>query len=214
MMREENSLKRSALTPLLLLLLALPACSDDDVVPSTDSTPITDAGDDTSSAGDAAPGDLDTTCPSQAPATGSPCTTAGLRCGYGDDPRCGMILECLGESWVVAFELDCGGVSGTCPAAQPASFCPTEVGAVCRYDATLCSCQAVCSGRRPPPGEEYRWSCAPPPTAACPKAAPTDTTVCEREGLVCTYGYCGVITATCTEGKWALVEIGPPPSQP
>lgn len=150
-------------------------------------------------------------CPKSEPTAGLGCAQEGKQCGYGTGPECGNVWECNGGKWALAFQgTNCATVPPIgCSATEPTGFC-TATNA-CRYGEVVCRCVNVCSGMQPPPGEENIWACAKPQTVACPSTAPTNTTACTSEGLVCQYGNCSRTTATCTAGKWNVVFQPPPP---
>lgn len=224
----------------LMMMLGVIACSDK-VVVSTDASPPEDARRDGVVVDGIAIGDLATPedlpiavdlrpgpditlgdihlleqgvgqCPGSEPVALSACSPNGSHCAYGSKIECGNIWECFESKWQLAYEgPDCATTSGgLCPASEPSSFCDATV-YKCRYDTVQCTCQSVCSGPQPLPGQEMAWDCSLPQTVACPAKAPKLGDVCAYAALECTYGHCGPTIATCFGGLWDVVTLPPPP---
>jgi hypothetical protein len=109
----------------------------------------------------------------------------------------------------VSSDTDVGDASG-CPTVA-AGVCTAERGgAPCRYDDSVCVCARPCTGVPPPDGTPSMWACVHRPEA-CPVGIPTEGAPCGNAGLRCTYGTCGSVTGTCTDSTWDVVEMPPPP---
>jgi hypothetical protein len=187
-------------------------------LPSSDLAPVPDSADDLPmapdmQATDAPTGDAPVAgCPTVEPKVNDACAQPKLLCSYGVTASCGDIYECFGGKWALAFDgSTCGSPPPvSCPKSKPSGFCKAN-DPVCRYGTEVCRCLNVCSGQQPPPGQEYKWSCGDPQTVACPATTPKDGATCSVNGQVCNYGNCGGSVATCTNGKWDVKFIPPPP---
>ena len=152
-------------------------------------------------------GTSSTSCPPAQPASGQSCSSADLRCTYGDTvrPECRNDWVCNGGKWTTTKSV-CPHYTN-CPASPPTvgTVCSTEA-QVCDYaNGTLCLCSSCSAGPcgAPPP----HWQCAPPPTTAgCPALVPNDGSACGApEGTKCQYGNpCGPSGAivSCKGGAW------------
>lgn len=187
---------------------ALPDGSGKDVA----KTDAPKSGDGPAGDGPTTDGAIPADCPKSEPTAGLACAQTGKQCGYGSAPECGNVWECYAGKWALAFQgTNCASVPPAgCSATQPSGFCTATAGP-CRYDDVVCTCINVCSGQPPPVGQDHVWACAAPQTVACPSTTPTQASTCTSEGLVCKYGSCGGSTATCTNGKWNVVTLPPPP---
>lgn len=156
-------------------------------------------------------------CPATTPTSGSACSSLGLVCAYGDDPRpqCRTSVTCTGGGWQVALT-GCPPVpTTTCPATAAAAegqTCAKE-GAFCSYSGgtVTCGCSACAGG---PCGTVATWHCAYPPTdARCPTTLPNLGTACTTGGLSCDYGSCSAGTIAgrkCQSGRWIDVPMACP----
>lgn len=164
-------------------------------------------------------------CPAQAPAQGTPCTTAGLTCefgGTGPGLLCSTSAACNGEpspKWFVnAASPSCVPDRGHNPSACPATFgaladgsaCPSGVSSGCVYDEGLCGC-TTCSGDG---GTQQQWSCKVyPKPAGCPEPRPPVGSGCATENQQCSYGgLCSVLSGLpsllCEDGHWTRQAMG------
>jgi hypothetical protein len=149
-------------------------------------------------------------CPSSQPTAGASCPTAGLVCGYGNDPRytCRPTFACTGGSWQPQMQGPCPPLPGVmCPASRQAAQgqqCAPS-GAICTYDQGLnCLCTDCPPGGptcRPTPTPQ--WYCdAPNPDPQCPPAPENQGTACSPEGKMCNYGCGNAGDLVCTSGVW------------
>jgi hypothetical protein len=143
--------------------------------------------------------DAGSSCPGSSPAHGSACTSPGLECSYGSDPRasCRVSATCTSGEWVVVTPA-CSAPP-TCPAMKPgAGVTCTTVGAVCGYGADSCECYSCDI----PCGSPDTWHCAAT-SSGCPGSLPNLGTACSPDGSLCDYGACtGSWEVSCTGGVW------------
>lgn len=133
---------------------------------------------------------------------GSVCAPGSVCCGPAE---CGF---CIPENSGAYCPPACPDAGITACSPVPSGFCDPGSVEPCQDGVKTCRCVGVCSGRRPPPGEEYAWQCTLPPDPRCPALMPQEGDGCTDEGLACSYSSCGG-DATCTDGKWHL--LGAPP---
>ena len=212
---------------LVCSVAALAACGDSTTLPAVDGGPRIDAGPgvdggpgadggprvDAGPAVDAGPrADLgvSSACPAVAPNDAMTCTTDGLECEYGNDPRyaCRTYASCTAGAWLVT--LPTGGCDPippvTCPAtrADAAGALCTPVDAYCSYDGLNCHCTNCtlypvvrCEG-------PLAWVCdAPSAVPSCPPARPRLGDSCGlANGTSCEYGCEGGQSRECRDGSW------------
>lgn len=151
------------------------------------------------------------------PQSSSSCSSEGLVCQYGSDPRrsCRPKAACSGGSWVVT--------SPKCARLPPAS-CPktredaagklcTVKDAYCSYAGDLsCHCTNCVDYPLPRCQGDLTWHCdAPAQDAQCPAGKPNLGTSCAIAGKRCVYG-CGSDGArVCSGGEWTSASGTPCP---
>ncbi|HYQ01825.1 MAG TPA: hypothetical protein VER96_24295 [Polyangiaceae bacterium] len=167
------------------------------------------------------PSDLHPGCPALAPSTGQSCTSDGLQCQYGIDPRraCRPLATCQSGSWMVKE-----GTLAACPELAEAD-CPASMGQLadqrcaqgavnagpyCAYNDVTCVCDPEnCDAT----GTDCAWFCDKPlADANCPWGQPNIGTSCASEGLVCRYTTCA--DHHCTNGYWTAMSNGSCPMTP
>ena len=161
-------------------------------------------------------------CPDAPPQNGAACPQAGLRCGWGDDPRgerCRTVATCSSGQWEVTPPN-----ATFCTPLQSVGACPADLGTACTMDSTYmkpdgsaCRCTdcrptaPICGAMSMP-----AWYCPQAPTTAgCPPTPPNFGTTCAAEGVECGYFSfeCGVPDRVCTHGLWVPGQsIGCPQS--
>jgi len=167
------------------------------------------------------PSNLRPGCPALAPSTGQSCTSDGLQCQYGSDPRraCRPLATCQSGAWMVKV-----GTPAACPELAAAN-CPASLaqlatqrcaqgavnaGPYCVYNDVSCVCDPEnCDAT----GTDCAWSCDKPlADPKCPWGQPNIGTSCASEGLVCRYTTCA--DHHCTDGYWTAVSSGSCPMTP
>lgn len=160
------------------------------------------------------------TCPAEPPREGAPCRfPANEDCVYPwcDNPE-GIQANCVEGFWRVS-ETSCNpppnlcGTYGddcdtTCPSEVPFPQAPCAVSEPCHY--------GDCGGAPTHTAtcEHGSWeiselTCNPPVPLPCAEPRPIKGATCSVGDLACTYSVClgfGTGTATCTSGKWSLLE--------
>lgn len=215
-------------TAMILLFVACTAGSGTAALPdgsdgSTDGSTTPEG----SSPGEAGPNQP--LCPTQIPAAGSPCTSAGLTCelgGTGARSLCSTTFTCNGAATHLTWFVSPPGAScvpdqAHNPGACPASFgglangvaCPAGLTGTCVYDEGLCGC-TPCSGDSGVAGTTQQFSCkAYPKPQGCPDPRPLIGDPCTTANQTCDYGgVCSVLSGipslTCNDGHWSRQAIG------
>ncbi|MEI8254917.1 MAG: hypothetical protein WCJ30_04515 [Deltaproteobacteria bacterium] len=209
----------------LSIALSHAACSSTTVAPDTGADAsvidsiVTDTGPDTNpadTARDVSPADVvgpdvatdagpgPSPCP-DTPVTGA-CTSEGLECTYGDDPRsgCRTRLSCTSGAWQLTSPR-CVPITGCSPSPAAGTVCPNSGDVCVATDGTRCDCD-YCPHGGPAcaPIPPARWFCnAPPGDANCPRTMPNLGGPCGPAGTACSYDGCGSgMAVVCTAGIW------------
>jgi hypothetical protein len=171
-------------------------------------------------------------CPPSAPSNGSECSSKGLECSWGTDPRFGCRTAALCEKdegtlvWEVSTA-DCPEPPPTCPKRAPnpvgdsclerTQCSEKELGATCVYDDVAYTC-APCSGNLC--CAESFWSVTDL-AEGCPDAVPDFGDTCGTPKLYCDYNICADSQqddfwaygtgVRCDQGQWQYYGAGPCP---
>lgn len=159
----------------------------------------------------------ETACPPNVPTAGDACSSAGVVCEYGLDPRigCRTHATCDAGEWQLAIS-GCPPMPGPgedgCPDTPPDGGVCASDGLICDMGGgTLCACGQCVGG---PCSLDPRWACAEPPTTpGCPAAAPELGSTCTSPDLVCVYGVCATTISAgrrCVNGIWTDEPIACP----
>ncbi len=157
---------------------------------------------------DACPG----LCPNDQPADAGSCSTPGIMCSYGNDPRpqCRTMVGCdpTSGTWTTSHANCPGLVSCPAPGGSPDGLPCVSDGAECSDNVTLsiCLCSScpgggICPTPAPPP----LWTCWRPPPSPCPTGLPNQGAACFSTAQNCFYGSCEtgmVVSVSCDENVW------------
>jgi len=155
------------------------------------------------SGGDPAP----SPCPSTLPTTNDACSSVGLLCGYGNDPRdeCNALASCTGSGWAISDPACTPPViDPECPATleKTAGEPCDDPTMICIFGEFSCNC-TNCPPPQPMCGGETEWFCEQPhPDSECPVGRPLSGEPCSENGKVCEY-LCGPGNSmTCVDNIW------------
>ena len=160
-----------------------------------------------------------TPCPPTQPGTGDACTSEGLTCEWGDDPRehCRDRGTCTSGSWVIQPGGDCDVLPTVeCPPtrmdAEGEACDPQD--AICEYEDNLnCLCtNCTVGGPVEMCGGDPVWRCdAPNADPTCPPGKPRLGEACSTDAKSCVYS-CGPEGGRlCSAGVWTAADGGPCP---
>jgi hypothetical protein len=150
-------------------------------------------------------------CPTALPAPESTCALLGLECEYGTDPRaaCRDRAVCYaklaeGEKTWNTIETSCMA-QASCGDVAPSTGDACSAKQVCTFGAETCTCYDRNEGCGECGAPNFRWACAPVPSAPCPETRPNLGSACPAEGITCNYGSCeggGFESFACASGGW------------